>query len=438
MNNRRVKKNRGALRAGAAGGSGTTHARVRMYDVGFGDCFLLFLPGRGGPRKMLIDCGSAVNGKKKPAEVVGRLIADATDEDGRARIDVVVATHRHRDHISGFADRRWSEVEVGEVWMPWTEAPDDPRAQEIRAVQSRLAAVLDTFPSLKTDPELAAFAGNALTNDEALETLHHGFEGEPVRRFLPEPSQSGPVLKSDALAGITVHVLGPSRDESLLRDMNPPAGQSYLRLAGNGTDRYSLPEPFGSDWSVDMPALRLDSEDEKAIREVGDGREENLAALLDKAINSTSLVLVLQAGDACLLFPGDAQWGTWCRMLNDPDARRLLGRTNFYKIGHHGSFNATPVDFVEKCLGAPDGCDRWAMLPVKPRKRFPDIPRQPLLDELLKYFNRFARSDCQPPPAEFTSGEDFWIEAAIPIAPNGSSGNPAGPAVGGEQTVIPS
>jgi hypothetical protein len=31
---------------------------VRMYNVGFGDCFLLTLPTTAGPRRMLIDCGT--------------------------------------------------------------------------------------------------------------------------------------------------------------------------------------------------------------------------------------------------------------------------------------------------------------------------------------------------------------------------------------------
>ena len=29
-----------------------------MYNVGFGDCFLLFVPTSNGVRKIVIDCGS--------------------------------------------------------------------------------------------------------------------------------------------------------------------------------------------------------------------------------------------------------------------------------------------------------------------------------------------------------------------------------------------
>lgn len=66
-----------------------------------------------------------------------------------------------------------------------------------------------------------------------------------------------------------------------------------------------------------------------------------LAVALEQATNGTSLVLLLRFGDTTLLFPGDAQWGTWDRMLHDPETEDLLRTVNFYKVGHHGSHNAT-------------------------------------------------------------------------------------------------
>src|SRR5262245_23786912 len=90
---------------------------IRMYKVGFGDCFLLLIPTDAGTKKMLIDCGSLKNHKKKIAEISNRVIEDIRDSDGTPRIDVLVVTHRHADHISGFANPEWSKVEVGEVWI---------------------------------------------------------------------------------------------------------------------------------------------------------------------------------------------------------------------------------------------------------------------------------------------------------------------------------
>jgi beta-lactamase superfamily II metal-dependent hydrolase len=98
--------------------------RIRMYNVGFGDAFLVLLPANGKQRRILFDCGSVEAAEGVPmSSVVDRIISDVTDDDGVPRIDVVVATHRHKDHISGFANASWANVEVKEVWLPWTEDP---------------------------------------------------------------------------------------------------------------------------------------------------------------------------------------------------------------------------------------------------------------------------------------------------------------------------
>ena len=74
---------------------------------------------------------------------------------------------------------------------------------------------------------------------------------------------------------------------------------------------------------------------------------------LDSVTNNTSLVLAVELGGAdVLLFAADAQVGNWLswqnlkwsfddRTVTGPD---LLSRTIFYKVGHHGSHNATLRD----------------------------------------------------------------------------------------------
>src|SRR5688572_33174026 len=71
-------------------------ARIRMYDVGFGDCFLLFVPTSDGEKKVLFDCGSVKKGAEAMKDVVAALVKDLRDADGTPRVDVVVCTHRHK------------------------------------------------------------------------------------------------------------------------------------------------------------------------------------------------------------------------------------------------------------------------------------------------------------------------------------------------------
>jgi hypothetical protein len=118
-------------------------------------------------------------------------------------------------------------------------------------------------------------------------------------------------------------------------------------------------------------------------------------------------------GKAYLLFPGDAQWGTWQNALKDPEFGDLLAKTNFLKVGHHGSHNATPKDFVEQIL-AKDGFA--AMVCTRETKKFKRIPLPSLLTALGKHSgNRIARSDETTAVKGFTRVEDVYTETTIPI-----------------------
>jgi len=133
---------------------------------------------------------------------------------------------------------------------------------------------------------------------------------------------------------------------------------------------------------------------------------------------------VLSVGTAYLLLPGDAQWGTWERMLADPDARNLLKRTSMLKVGHHGSHNATPRSFVDDVLPK----DICAMVSTRKVKKWPEIPRQPLLDALTSKGLQIARSDSRgdAPASVFTvDAKDRYVEALLDIGSAGRSA--AGP-----------
>jgi len=404
--------------------------RIRMYNVGFGDAFLVLLPANGKQRRILFDCGSVQAAENVPmGSIVDRIIADVTDEDGVPRIDVVVATHRHKDHISGFGNAKWNSVEVKEVWMPWTEDPTDPKGREIRDIQSSLALALNTSLT-KPAGALAGKESEArrraqevvanalmLTNEKEMKTLHSGFVGDPERRFLPikpKTDNNGRLLKTDVLPGVKIHVLGPSRERDVIRDMDPPKGKSFLRMRDSIDVETSLPPaPFAAEFRQNAytGGGTFSSADRDGVKQEASLTDLAVAVALDKAVNGTSLMLMLEVAGTFLLFPGDAQWGTWNAAMQDAEWKQMLKNVAFYKIGHHGSHNATPKDFVEKMM--PDGI--CAMASTLTRNVWPDIPRIPLLDRLAEKKVNVARSDKPSAIGKTFELDDGVIETLIPL-----------------------
>jgi hypothetical protein len=291
------------------------------------------------------------------------------------------------------------------------------------ALQRPALAAAGAVEGLLPAAAVADIALNALSNEAAMRTLHHGFAGSPRRRFLAANAKGSHLraISSKVLPGARIHVLGPSRDPEIIKDMDPPVGQSYLRLIDMASGgRRTPPSPFDDDWTISSPDYSLSfsdlvvsEKDAAALRASGEGLDGMVAAALDKAVNGTSLMVVLQIGTLWLLFPGDAQWGTWKLALENTDARELLGRVSFCKLGHHGSHNASPTDFVEHVLR--DGA--WVMVSTRHVDQWPNIPRRPLMEALGGRTDKLARSDkpAAAPVQWFTSGKGRTT-AEIPLA----------------------
>ena len=103
---------------------------IRTYNVGFGDCFLLSFDYGGAERHVLIDFGSTGFPPGVPEDRMMQIANDIRERTKR-KLHAVVATHRHKDHISGFATKGGkgtgdiiAALEPNIVVQPWTEDPD--------------------------------------------------------------------------------------------------------------------------------------------------------------------------------------------------------------------------------------------------------------------------------------------------------------------------
>jgi hypothetical protein len=174
-----------------------------------------------------------------------------------------------------------------------------------------------------------------------------------------------------------------------------------------------------------------------------------LALHLDSYTNNTCLALAIELVESgkVLLFPGDAQVGNWQSWENlswkvkDSEGKTqtvttddLLARTVLYKVGHHGSHNAT---LRAKGLEKMESPDLVAMIPVH-RKTAEDqnweFPYRPLWKRLkekargrvlladAKNINEIKKdAEKMLSPAEWsrfkkmTTFTDLYIEYRIPF-----------------------
>ncbi len=87
--------------------------KAYFFDVGQGDCELVVLPDG---KSMLIDAGE--NG-------IGKIIADKIKAAGVSKIDYLVASHPHADHI-GSMDYIINNFEIGKIFAPKIAYKDTP------------------------------------------------------------------------------------------------------------------------------------------------------------------------------------------------------------------------------------------------------------------------------------------------------------------------
>ncbi|MDB5061696.1 MAG: hypothetical protein JWP67_1539, partial [Mucilaginibacter sp.] len=235
-----------------------TQAKVRMYRMGTGDCFIVkFYAAEKEKFTMMIDCGVW---KRSAAEL--RPYMEDLKKHVNGKVDLLIVTHEHVDHVSVFdlcKDVFIKDFEVKKVWMAWTE--DDSlteitiwkkdhgeKKKALKQAVEKLNAIVGST-GFQNSIRLSASGMDALKAKESfVETLtgfaelHMGNDPQNYKGLLEgmrvvkeeigkgkiEFLYPGDIIKEiPGLEGLRLYIMGPPRDWDSIALEAGGEGESY-------------------------------------------------------------------------------------------------------------------------------------------------------------------------------------------------------------------
>jgi hypothetical protein len=398
---------------------------IHMYRLGTGDCFVLkFMKGDEVSFKMLIDCGCWSSGRSF-TEIRSFIKELKKDVDNEVDVLVVTHEHLDHVRGFEAGKALFSNgFKVKRIWMAWTERDSDSKVEQwkqdhgqkkralglaaeqlkksvgSRAFQDQLlgsrdgekilgfrqsfAAVLEDFAALHVDGDYTgSLKGMAVVKEDLAQA---GLAN--VEYFEP-----GDIIDNRAgLEGVRVFVLGPPKLYEEVKQESGGAEESYqhnkdlkesdLFVRAMNARFTAAPaaalEPFARTYSESFDAAKqsgarsaktekLYSRKEDDWRRIDDDwlfSAGQFALRMNSLTNNLSLVLAFEVvgSGKVVLFPGDAEfgsWSSWHRIDWEPKVpglttENLLNRVVFYKVAHHLSHNGTARSIGLEMMTSPD------------------------------------------------------------------------------------
>ncbi len=323
---------------------------VRGYHVGLGDCIYVRIPNGQDGFHMLIDCGTigSIDLLEKAVRHIKENLLPDSGTHNMKRLDLLVATHRHKDHIKGFDPKYFEDIQIKNIWLSAVMDPKHQQSSQALALHELATQKIRNIESLNLSlsPQLQQMMSMfSVDNDDAIKAL---------REQIPDKNNISPkyvyagMNASDQnlqLDDATIKVLAPEYDidgfylgkeydESLKGFQNGPAFFDNHSIS-DGTDH---PENISLSDFLGLKSRMLSN-------------AFTFAETDSSLQNNCSVVLLINWRGRRLLFTGDAEWerayedgkhnGSWNVMwkIRHDDLNEKL---DFIKIGHHGSQNATP------------------------------------------------------------------------------------------------
>jgi hypothetical protein len=253
-----------------------------MYKPGLGDCFLLSFPTSAGKEfHILIDCGALSSADNVLTDVVNDIRQRTSGS-----IDVVIATHEHWDHISGFSQAKkiFDKIKVRSVWTSWTEEPGNDAAAILRERFKKKKAAVDKavgmMPSKIQDKQLGMYkekitevlqfsGGLGVSKANKTATAWKNYLGLSKKKKYCSPKRAP--IEIDDVNDVRVFVLGPPENPDYIKKK-----LSKVETYDDGGHAFAAFSGFAAAFAGNSGDGGEEQEDQRSSCAPQDGKEEPL------------------------------------------------------------------------------------------------------------------------------------------------------------------
>jgi beta-lactamase superfamily II metal-dependent hydrolase len=421
---------------------------IRAYNVGVGDCIYVRIPkarrknGKVDDFHILIDCGKKGNADLLKV-ALDHLKKELPDEGGARRLDLLLISHEHEDHIKGIDPKWFGDFRIENLWMSVAMNRGHPQAKFTHQLHDMAATAMRGMAArgLALSPELDDIVNRyGIANDDAVDAL---------RKVLPQKNSIEPLyvhadskpaeLKPETLSGDTFKVLAPEFDIDTF--YLGEAGDDILHGFAAST---GLLGPARAAPAAGPVPANISPSDFRRLQSRMMTSAFAFAEEEGEIVNNTSVMLMIEWRGRRLLFVGDAEWNkayrekkknfswntAWKLRRNELDKP-----VDFLKIGHHGSINSTPWNdkqdgavtepstILDAILPLPAGNAKPTAQAIVSTERtfYKVIPRATLLLEIGKrvsntktYLNELSSEQVANLP-NLADYEQKWLDRPQPL-----------------------
>jgi beta-lactamase superfamily II metal-dependent hydrolase len=322
---------------------------VRIYNVGFGDASLLTWDEAQEKKNIMIDFGNAPAIKDEPYYTA---TLNDIKKITEGKIDLLVCSHQHLDHYGGLYSKikEFRKFKIKEILMPYIEPASKKKIRTVHEfVHNLLNSKFGSDNIFKqhfiTRDELVS--ENPLEGDKKWDAIANLVKNENIHFFHRRSEGLGKLMRNMGFRNLKLEVLGPEEETNVYLSAAEKWVKnliSFFQVSAEGHDKTLSATDINLKDGIALPIKEIEKLKPEHFKEFIK-KNGDISEYAERIVNNTSLVIRFiyssKNKNVSLLFPGDAQFESWQKVIEASKRNNQPITSQFLKVSHHGSHNGT-------------------------------------------------------------------------------------------------